>query len=141
MNVRIPIPPKRITPEWITHLEDGHCFGFGSNEAGIHRTGAALFAARHGAIPGQGYGHMGQTFGIPTKPRNLKLSLPLAQIALYVEGYIEYARINPQIQFLTTPIGCLRAGYTPAQIAPLFREAVGVPNISLPASFWEVLLE
>ena len=133
-------PSHRITPEWITRLAPNQCFGFASNEAGIHGTGAAIFAKFNGAIPGQGYGHMGNTFGIPTKPRNLKLSLPLSKIQEYVNGYIEYASGMPHIQFLTTRIGCLRAGYTPEQIAPLFRSAMEVENIWLPLDFWAVLL-
>ena len=126
------IPINRISPEWITRLQPGDCYVFGANEAGIHETGAALFAKANGAIRGQGYGPMGQTFGIPTKPRDLRVSLPLNRIQTYVDGYIDYAIIHPQTRFLTTKIGCLRAGYTPADIAPLFKRALPVANICLP---------
>lgn len=40
---------------------------------------------------------------------------------------------------LLTPIGCGIAGYTDAQIAPLFARASDIPNIHLPAEFWLVL--
>lgn len=35
--------------------------------------------------------------------------------------------------------GCGLAGYTPEQIAPLFKDAIDVENIYLPKSFWDVL--
>ena len=40
---------------------------------------------------------------------------------------------------LSTEVGCGIAGFTPAQIAPLFADAVGVENIHLPQRFWDVL--
>ena len=52
-------------------------FVFGSNLAGRHGKGAALYAKKHhGAIYGQGYGLQGRSFAIPTKDYNLK-TLPL----------------------------------------------------------------
>ena len=41
--------------------------------------------------------------------------------------------------FLVTEIGCGIAGFTPAQIAPLFAAALPVENICLPRRFWDVL--
>jgi len=43
------------------------------------------------------------------------------------------------MNFLVTEIGCGIAGYTVEEIAPLFKTALGVKNIVLPASFLEVL--
>ena len=42
--------------------------------------------------------------------------------------------------FLVTRIGCGIAGFTPAEIAPLFANAVNVENIHLPQDFWEELV-
>lgn len=41
--------------------------------------------------------------------------------------------------FLVTPIGCGIAGWRVAEIAPLFKEASRLENVTLPKSFWTVL--
>jgi O-acetyl-ADP-ribose deacetylase (regulator of RNase III) len=43
--------------------------------------------------------------------------------------------------FLVTAIGTGLAGYTVEQIAPMFKDAIDVPNIHLPESFWKVLMK
>jgi hypothetical protein len=112
-------------------------FVFGSNLAGRHGKGAALFAVmQRGAVPGQGVGRMGNSYGIPTKDERLQ-PLPLDVIAGYAAQFIEYARKHPNESFELTPVGCGLAGYIPEQIAPLFR---GAPdNVEMPWSFVEVL--
>lgn len=98
-------------------------FVFGSNLAGRHGKGAALFAKIHkGAIYGQGIGRQGESFGIPTKDENLK-TLPINKIALYVQNFINYAWDNPDLEFEVTRIGCGLAGYKDKDIAPLFKNA------------------
>ncbi len=110
-------------------------FVFGSNEAGRHGKGAALYARQnHGAIYGQGVGLQGRSYGIPTKDRNIR-TLPLDKIELYVDEFLEFAACNPQMTFNVTRVGCGLAGYTDAQIAPLFRAAKNLPNVKLPASW------
>lgn len=48
-------------------------------------------------------------------------------------GFIEFAKEHPELKFLVTEIGCGIAGYTPEEIAPLFK---GVPeNVALPEAF------
>lgn len=54
-------------------------------------------------------------------------------------GAARAARRHPEQTFLVTPIGCGIAGFSPREIAPLFREAVDVENIHLPNDFWEQL--
>lgn len=108
-------------------------FVFGSNLLGIHGAGAAK-AARdvHGAIMGQGEGLQGQSYAIPTK-RTPYESLPLEAIAAHVETFKDFARQHPDWTFQVTRIGCGRAGYTPADIAPFFRDAP--LNCHLPTDF------
>ena len=36
-----------------------------------------------------------------------------------------------------TAVGYCIAGYTPAEVAPLFREATTLENVYLPQVFWE----
>lgn len=105
-------------------------FVFGSNLAGRHGKGAALFAKKNrGAQYGVGYGRTGNSFAIPTKDKDLKV-LPLDTIEFYVKGFISYASLNPEEEFEVTKIGCGLAGYKEQDISPMFS---GAPeNCKLP---------
>lgn len=112
-------------------------FVFGSNLAGRHGAGAALYAAKmHGAIYGQGVGHQGRSYGIPTKDENIE-TLPLDHIVDYVAGFIDFARVNPHLTFYVTPIGCGLAGYKREQIRPMFAD---MPDNCRFAETWEDLI-
>jgi hypothetical protein len=112
-------------------------FVFGSNLAGRHGKGAALAARRfHGAIYGQGEGLQGNSYAIPTKDARIQ-TLPLDAIFTYVATFRDFARQHPELTFRLTPIGCGLAGYTPAQIAPMFRDAPS--NVILPQEFVDAL--
>ena len=125
----------RITPENISSLKDNEIFVFGSNLAGAHAGGAARVAVvKFGAIMGQGVGLQGQSYAIPTMQGGPDTILP------YVEEFIRFADMHPELTFLVTKIGCGIAGFTPAEIAPLFAGAVNVPNIHLPMDFWRELV-
>ena len=124
-------------------LTDNSIFVFGSNLGGRHGAGAALYARQHcGAIYGQGAGLQGRSFAIPTKDARLR-TLPLSEIAKYVKKFVTYAAIcdlkGVKWQFNVTPIGCGLAGYSPKDIAPMFKNALDLPNVSLPPEFLEVL--
>lgn len=124
----------RITSPRITELQPGEIFVFGSNLEGHHGGGAALLAwKKWGAIWGQGTGLQGQTYGIPTMHGGPDRIKP------YVDEFISFARQHPELTFLVTEVGCGIAGFRPAEITPLFRDAVDVENIHLPQRFWEVL--
>lgn len=113
-------------------------FIFGSNEAGRHGKGAALYARKcKGAIYGQGFGLQGESFAIPTKDGNLK-TLPLTKISEYVNLFRLFAESNPDLLFQVTEIGCGLAGYSPEDIAPMFSGELP-ENVYLPESFKEIL--
>jgi len=98
-------------------------FVFGSNMAGRHGKGAALYARlNHGAVYGQGIGLQGQSYAIPTKNANLK-TLDLVIIKLYVDSFIQHAIEFKDIQYNVTRIGCGLAGYKDSDIAPMFKNA------------------
>jgi hypothetical protein len=126
----------RTTPERITFLAPNEIFVFGSNYAGRHGKGAAKDAIRFGARWGQGDGLSGQTYGIPTKGYKLEI-LPLHYIRIAVERFLRRAAASPEFTFLVTPIGCGLAGYSPKDIAPMFKDSP--PNVVLPESFLRVL--
>jgi hypothetical protein len=86
-------------------------FVFGSNLAGRHGKGAALWARQHrGAIYGQGIGLQGNSYAIPSKDSQLR-TLPLGVIEQHVSAFLAFARSRPELTFQLTPIGCGLAGY------------------------------
>ena len=114
----------------------GVLFVAGTNTSGIHGKGAAKTAnLYYGAPKGHYNGHHGRYYGIPTREvywlktggseqqRIRLLSLPLERIAKYVQEFVEYTH-KTQYTFLVTAVGCGHAGYTDAQIAPMFKDAV-----------------
>jgi hypothetical protein len=130
----------RITPENITALSPNEIFVFGSNYLGKHGKGAAYTAfKKFGAVWGIGRGLQGNSYGIPTKGTDLRRALPIAEIEKEVLLFIKDAKEDPQLIFLITEIGCGLAGYTPKEIAPLFRECVSMENVYLPERFWTIL--
>lgn len=123
----------------ISELAPGQIFVFGSNEGGNHGRGAAEQAKlMFGARMGQGKGLMGRSYGIPTKSSKLRV-LSVRAIEKYVQEFTVFARSRPDLHFLVTEVGCGLAGYEPDEIAPLFREASALHNVSLPAKFWAEL--
>lgn len=124
------------SPDNILSIKPNEIFVFGANEAGRHGRGAAKTALKWGAIYGQGEGHMGQTYGIPTKGYRLEI-LSLPDIRVHVGRFLAYAAAHPELTFLLTQIGCGLAGYEPKDIAPMFRDAPD--NVRLPKAFVEVL--
>lgn len=105
-------------------------FVFGSNLAGRHGAGAALFAHhQRGARYGVGEGRTGHAYAIPTKGWNLEIR-SLGDIAGGVSDFIAYAIDHPDLRFEVTRIGCGLAGYRDADIKPMFERAPS--NCDLP---------
>lgn len=91
-------------------------FVFGSNLAGRHGKGAALYAKKYkGAKYGQGEGLQGYSYALPTKDGKLDV-LSLDVISRHIGTFFEVARCNPQFLFHLTPVGCGLAGYKKHQI-------------------------
>lgn len=126
---------NRVTPDHINTLGPNEIFVFGSNLAGRHAGGAARLAVdRFGAIMGQGVGLQGQSYAIPTMQGGVNTIQP------YVDEFLRFADCHPEMTFLVTRIGCGIAGFTPAEIAPLFAAATSLPNIHLPLDFWKEIV-
>lgn len=120
-------------------LNDGqHIFVFGSNLAGRHGKGAALEARRHwGAVDGSASGIWGHSYGVPTKDWQIK-TLSLDRISRSVGQFKLFAHSARSLIFLVTPIGTGLAGYTHAEIAPMFR---GSPSNCVFVPEWQEFLE
>lgn len=130
---------KRTTPEIIKTISENEVFVFGSNLSGRHGKGAAKTALGWGAKYGQASGIQGKTYGIPTKDASIRRTLSIEEIKPFVDDFIEWAKYHSGNIFYVTEIGCGLAGLKPKEVAPLFKEAVNVDNIHLPARFWHKL--
>ena len=124
----------RIAPDVIQHLGPDEIFVFGSNVQGEHHGGAALYALKQfGAIDGQAEGIQGQSYAIPTVGNTFE------ELKEAVVRFTEYVVLHPENKFMLTAIGCGAAGYTAAQIAPLFSQAYAFGNVYIPASFLQYM--
>ena len=124
---------RRVAADRIAELGAGEVFVFGSNIQGAHGGGAAWFAHKHfGAEWGVGEGLTGRTYALPTMEG--KDSMKAA-----VDRFVACARQHPELTFLVTAVGCGIAGYTPEEVAPLFKEATSLENVYLPQVFWDIL--
>jgi hypothetical protein len=119
-------------------VDDKWIFVFGSNQAGRHGSGAAKEAnLTYGAVMGTGVGRMGHSFAIPTCDYNIQ-SRPLAEIEEYVkEVFLPFAAKQSGKLFYMTRVGCVLAGHTNADIAPLFKNAT--KNVIMPEPWREFL--
>ena len=126
----------RITGQ-VRELKENEIFVFGSNTSGRHGKGAAKQAMRWGAKYGQASGLQGRTYGIPTVNATITGKLTIHRINVYVQEFIKFAKEHPELHFLVTAVGCGLAGWTAAEIAPLFLEATVMKNVSLPREFWK----
>lgn len=126
----------QFTPDFITELKESEIFVFGSNLEGMHGGGAAYIAyEKFGAIWGQGVGLQGQSYGIPTMHGDVDVIKP------YVDEFVNFAKSHPELKFLVTRIGCGIAGFRDEEIAPLFKDAIGIENIYLPEIFYHILMK
>ena len=124
---------QRITPKQVISLEPGEVFVFGTDARGEHDYGSSRYAVdMFGARPGQPEGIQGSSYAIPTE-------YDIPDMKPFVDRFTAYARRNPRLTFLVTPVGCGAAGHTPEEVAPLFIEASDLRNVCLPESFWEAL--
>lgn len=80
-------------------------FVFGSNLAGRHGAGAAKEAReKWGAKYGVGVGLTGNAYALPTKDEKLR-SLKLEEIKSHIDTFIAFAKDQPEMLFLVTPVG------------------------------------
>lgn len=123
----------RITPEWIDILNENEIFVFGCRNSGRHFDGASNFALKYfGAVMGQREGRQGQSYAIPT----IGGTIGLREIRKSVETFTQYAAEHQELHFFVTPVGCGGGCCKVWEIAPMFRKASKLPNISLPKDFW-----
>lgn len=123
----------RVTPEWIDSLNENEIFVFGCRNSGRHFDGGSNFALKNfGAVMGQREGRQGQSYAIPT----IGGTIGLNEIRRSVDTFTKYAAEHPELHFLVTPVGCGGGCCKVWEIAPMFRKASKLSNVSLPKDFW-----
>lgn len=123
---------REYTPEFITELKTNEIFVFGSNIRGFHGGGAARIAnKKFGAEWGVGEGLTGKCYALPTMEGGVDY------IAEKVRRFLECAKTHPEMKFYVTKIACGIAGFTVAEIGPLFSDAIMLENVILPKEFVE----
>ena len=128
------------TPEFVESLKDGQVFVFGSNLIGYHSGGASLVAMqRFGAVWGQAEGPQGQCYAIPVDIRGEAVENVSAYMKRHIDKFLAYAKAHPELFFLVIRVGCGNAGFDEEFVAPFFKEAMKMDNVSLPKSFVEIL--
>lgn len=130
--------PDPIDP---TTMSSSDVFVFGSNTDGAHIGGAAKAALDHyDAKYGQAKGLQGRSYAIITKDLNIgDKSIPLDEIQKQIDEFLEFAYSRPDLTFWMTKIGCLRAGYTIAEIGQLFANKVIPRNVVMPREFVNIV--
>ncbi len=124
----------KISPAYITELSRCEIFVFGSNLEGQHYGGAARTAyEKFGAEWGVGEGPTGRCYAIPTMHGGIE------EIKPYADRFLQYAKEHPMNRFLVTRVGCGIAGFKDEEIAPLFLEAIRIPNVALPIEWIKAL--
>lgn len=124
---------------WYRALPHDFVFVFGSNQRGVHGSGAAVAARFYfGAELGVGEGFRGQSYGIPTKDHEMRIR-SIDDIRGAVKRFLDFAKQYPRKIFVITEIGTGRAKYDPSEISKLFWDVP--PNCMLPAAWKEYLPE
>lgn len=129
-----------FTPEYVESLEEGQVFVFGSNLIGCHSGGASMTAMNNfGAVWGQAEGPQGQCYAIPVDIRGEAVDNVSSYMKRHIDKFLNYAKEHKELFFLVPRIGCGAAGFDDEFMAPFFRDALSINNVSLPKSFVEIL--
>jgi hypothetical protein len=122
----------QYTPEYVDHV-----FVFGSNLAGRHGAGAAKYAMDYlSAQYGTGLGLTGHAYALPTKDYDIN-TLPIRAVEYFIRGFMKVAASTNKKYFVTA-LGTGLAGFTHADIAPIFK---GAPTNCVFPIEWKEYLE
>lgn len=130
----------KFTPDLVESLEPGQIFVFGSNMIGWHSGGASMTAVNNfGAVWGQAEGLQGQCYAIPVDIRGEAVDNVSSYMKRHIDKFLDYAKDHKELFFLVPRIGCGAAGFDDEFMAPFFKDALYIDNVSLPRSFFDIL--
>lgn len=110
-------------------------FVFGSNLAGIHGAGAALYAYENcGAEWGYGEGLMGNSYALPTKDNSIQ-KMHWFEVKENIRRFVNFAKDSPELTFALTPVGTGLAGHSKKDVWEALRE-FGLPDNVYLTSSW-----
>ena len=136
---------NRNTPSQIDRwAKEGHVLVYGSGKEFTGKTKGrtalrdnettGYMADRRFGSKHQLEGLAGNSYAIPT------VGATLEEIGESVGRFMDFANAHPQLTFIVTNVGCSsKAGYSPTDIAPLFKGVTGNANIMLPKEFREII--
>ena len=136
---------NRNTPSQIDRwAKSGHILVYGSGKdfAGETKSGSLLrdnepigyIANRRFGSKHQLEGLVGNSYAIPT------VGYTLEEIGKGVERFTAFVNEHPELTFLITNVGCSKkAGFTLAEIAPMFSCIAGNANVMLPKEFRDII--
>ena len=136
---------NRNTPSQIDRwAKNGYVLVYGSGRdlAGETKSGSLLrdnepvgyIANRRFGSKHQFEGLAGNSYAIPT------VGVTLEDVCESVGRFAAYVNEHPELTFLITNVGCSKkAGFTPAEVAPLFSCIADKTNVMLPKEFREII--
>ncbi len=136
---------NRNTPPQIDRwAKQGHVMVYGSGKEMLKESkdGKVLrnneskgyVADRHFGSKHQLEGLCGKAYAIPT------VGASLEEVKESVERFVDFAIKHPELTFLVTKLGCSKkAGFSPAEIAPMFKGVNDSPNVYLPKEFRRII--
>lgn len=136
---------NRNTPSQIDRwVKTGHILVYGSGKeiSGETKAGTPLrdnesagyIADRRFRSKHQLEGLCGDSYAIPT------VGATKVEVEAAVARFIVVVKEHPELIFLVTNIGCSKkAGFTPEEIAPMFKAVANNANVYLPKEFREVM--
>lgn len=136
---------NRNTPSQIDRwAKSGHILVYGSGKdfAGETKSGSLLrdnepigyIANRRFGSKHQLEGLVGNSYAIPT------VGYTMEEIGKGVEMFTAFVNEHPELTFLVTNVGCSKkAGFTLAEIAPMFSCIAGNANVMLPKEFRDII--
>lgn len=108
-------------------------FVFGSNGAGRHGAGAALYALKNcGAVYGVGRGLVGNSYALPTRDNFIK-PRHIDEVTKEIWQFLGFAYAMPHLDFYVTRVGCGLAGLNEKDVSRGFIYAPN--NIILPVGW------
>lgn len=125
----------------VRHIKDGlMIYTFGSNLAGRHGAGSALFARNcYGAVYGVGEGLTGRSYALPTKDAQLK-SLSIEQIGERVDRFFQFAKAHKEMQFMLSNFGTGLAGFDADSMLALVSRPDKPSNVHL-SGLWRQMID